>query len=127
MPHKDTQLKHRSYHQEELKSLVYGKPISTHVDPIEKKPFYHFIPQASVFSLATAVCPLSCKFCQNCQISQSSPEDNPVATVTPAQIVSSVLASRAPVIAYTYNELTVFTEYMTDIACHGKAKGYAPF
>jgi len=109
--------------QGELKSLVYGRPISIHVDPIEKKPFYNFLPQASAFSLATAGCPLSCKFCQNWQISQSAPEDNPVPQTMPAQIVNSAMRANAPVIAYTYNEATVFTEYMTDIARYGKTKG----
>ncbi len=58
-----------------LKSLVYGRPAAIHVDPIEKKPFYHFLPGSNAFSLGTAGCPLSCRFCQNWEISQARPED----------------------------------------------------
>ncbi len=67
----------------ELKSLVYGRPITVHIDPIEKKPFYHFLPGASAFSLATSGCPLRCKFCQNWEISQASPEDYQVSPTPP--------------------------------------------
>jgi pyruvate formate lyase activating enzyme len=99
----------------ELRSLVYGRPVAIHVDPIEKKPFYHFLPGSDAFSLATAGCPLRCKFCQNWQISQSRPEDHPGRFTPPTEIVNDALSSRAPVIAFTYNEPTVFTEYLTDI------------
>ena len=107
----------------ELKSLVYGRPISIHVDPIEKKPLYHYLPGAAAFSLATAGCVLKCKFCQNWEISQSSPEDHPVAFTPPARIVNAAYSSKAPVIAFTYNEPTVFTEYLTDIARDAKKQG----
>ncbi|MFC1858951.1 AmmeMemoRadiSam system radical SAM enzyme [Thermodesulfobacteriota bacterium] len=104
----------------ELRSLVYGHPISVHVDPIEKKPFYHFHPGSAAFSLATAGCPLSCKFCQNWQISQARPEDFQVDYFSPEVIVAAVSRRQAPIIAYTYNEPTVFTEYLTDIARVGR-------
>ncbi|MFA5321640.1 MAG: AmmeMemoRadiSam system radical SAM enzyme [Smithella sp.] len=104
----------------ELKSLVYGRPVSIHIDPIEKKPFYHYLPGAAAFSLATAGCPLRCKFCQNWEISQSSPEDYQVSFTPPARIVNAALTQKAPVIAFTYNEPTVFTEYLTDIARNAK-------
>jgi len=107
----------------ELRSLVYGRPVSTHIDPIEKKPFYNYLPGSAAFSLATAGCPLRCKFCQNWQISQSSPEDNRVSFTQPARIVNAAQTSRSPVIAFTYNEPTVFTEYMTDIAREAKNQG----
>lgn len=106
-----------------LKSLVYGRPISVHVDPIEKKPFYHFLPGAAAFSLATAGCPLSCKFCQNWEISQARPEDFDGPFVPPEKIVSASAQRRAPVIAFTYNEPTVFTEYLLDIAEAAKSHG----
>jgi pyruvate formate lyase activating enzyme len=99
-----------------LKSLVYGRPISVHVDPIEKKPFYHFRPGSAALSLATAGCPLSCKFCQNWQISQAKPEDFNTQFIPPGMIVRATERHQAPVIAFTYNEPTVFTEYMVDIA-----------
>ena len=104
----------------ELRSLVYGRPVTIHVDPIEKKPFYHFLPGSDAFSFATSGCPLRCKFCQNWQISQSRPEDfdNPV--VSPAAMVGLASSRQSKVIAFTYNEPTVFMEYLADIAASAK-------
>jgi pyruvate formate lyase activating enzyme len=110
----------RINHNGELRSLVYGHPVSLHVDPIEKKPFYHFLPGSEAFSLATAGCPLRCKFCQNWQISQSRPEDFTSPYTPPAEIVRLTTTRRAPVIAFTYNEPTVFMEYLIDIASLAK-------
>jgi len=106
-----------------LKSLVYGRPISVHVDPIEKKPFYHFLPGSKAFSLSTSGCPLHCKFCQNWEISQARPEDFNVAFVSPERVALTAVSRQAPVIAFTYNEPTVFTEYLTDIARVARKKG----
>lgn len=100
----------------QMRTLVYGRPIAIHLDPIEKKPFYHFLPGSTAFSLGTAGCPLHCKFCQNWEISQSRPEDHPVAFTPPNSIVEMSVTRQAPVVAFTYNEPTVFTEYLTDIA-----------
>jgi len=100
----------------ELRTLVYGRPVAIHIDPIEKKPFYHFLPGSNAFSFGTAGCPLHCKFCQNWEISQSSPEDIDTGFVKPAEIVGSAAAGRYPVIAFTYNEPTVFMEYLADTA-----------
>jgi pyruvate formate lyase activating enzyme len=100
----------------ELRSLVYGRPMATQVDPIEKKPFYHFLPGSEAFSMSTSGCPLRCKFCQNWQISQARPEDYSTRIINPSEIVDTALARSIPVIAFTYNEPTVFTEYLTDIA-----------
>ena len=105
-----------------LKSLVYGRPIAIHTDPIEKKPFYHFLPGSEAYSLATSGCPLSCQFCQNWEISQSKPEDIPVRYTSPSEIVFAAQSQNVPVIAFTYNEPTVFTEYLTDIARNAKKK-----
>ncbi len=104
----------------ELKSLVYGRPVSIHVDPIEKKPFYHFLPGSSAYSLATSGCPLSCQFCQNWEISQSKPEDFSVKFYPAEEIVAGAKSQDVPIIAFTYNEPTVFTEYMLDIAYQAK-------
>ena len=103
-----------------LKSLVYGSPAAIHVDPIEKKPFYHFLPGSNAFSLGTAGCPLSCRFCQNWEISQARPEDIRTSVYSPEEIVASAIKRRCSVIAFTYNEPTVFIEYLTDIARHGR-------
>jgi pyruvate formate lyase activating enzyme len=108
----------------ELRSLVYGRPVAVHVDPIEKKPFFHFLPGSQAFSLATAGCPLRCKFCQNWEISQSKPEDHDVPFVKPSAIVDAADSRQAPVIAFTYNEPTVFTEYLTDIARQARPRGF---
>jgi pyruvate formate lyase activating enzyme len=107
----------------ELRSLVYGRPVSIHVDPIEKKPFYHFLPGAEAYSLATAGCPLQCKCCQNWEISQGRPEDYRVPYTPPVKIARAASTSKARVIAFTYNEPTVFAEYMIDIARDAKKQG----
>jgi pyruvate formate lyase activating enzyme len=104
----------------ELRSLVYGRPVTVHVDPIEKKPFYHFLPGSDAFSFATAGCPLRCKFCQNWEISQSRPEDFDVPFVPPAEMVAAASSKRSPIMAFTYNEPTVFMEYLADTAVIAK-------
>jgi len=106
----------------QLRSLVYGRPIAVHTDPIEKKPFYHYLPGSAAHSLATSGCPLTCKFCQNWQISQASPEDYQAPFTPPASVVDGASSRTAPVIAFTYNEPTVFTEYMLDIAMEARKR-----
>jgi len=97
-------------------SLVYGNPCAMHPDPIEKKPFFHLLPGTVSFSLATAGCNFQCKFCQNWEISQASPEDVFSYDVPPETIVKKAKEIGAHSIAYTYVEPTVFYEYMSDIA-----------
>ncbi|MEW6586050.1 MAG: AmmeMemoRadiSam system radical SAM enzyme [Nitrospirota bacterium] len=99
-----------------LYSLVYGKPCAVHVDPIEKKPFFHFLPGTTAFSIATAGCVLSCKFCQNWQISQAKPEDTDTYDLPPEKVVSSAVRYQCKSVTYTYTEPTVFYEYMYDTA-----------
>jgi pyruvate formate lyase activating enzyme len=101
---------------------VYGHPAAIHIDPIEKKPFYHFLPGSDAYSLSTAGCPLSCKFCQNWQISQAKPEDFSTDFTPPGSIVDAAVNNSTPVIAFTYNEPTVFTEYLIDIAKSARRK-----
>jgi pyruvate formate lyase activating enzyme len=95
-----------------LYSMVYGNPCAVHVDPIEKKPFYHYLPTAAAFSLATAGCNLRCLYCQNWTISQVSPEQTDNADLPPEAVVRYAQQYEAPVIAYTYSEPTIFYEYM---------------
>jgi pyruvate formate lyase activating enzyme len=95
-----------------LYSVVYGNPCAVHVDPIEKKPFYHFLPTALTFSLATAGCNLRCLYCQNWTISQVPPEQTQNMDLPPEEVVRYAQQSKAPVIAYTYSEPTIFYEYM---------------
>ena len=95
-----------------LYSMVYGNPCAVHVDPIEKKPFYHFLPTAAAFSLATAGCNLRCLYCQNWSISQVPPEETKNDDLPPEAVVRYAQQYQAPVIAYTYSEPIVFYEYM---------------
>ena len=106
-----------------LYSKVYAKPTAIHVDPIEKKPFYHFLPGSQAYSLATTGCSLSCKYCQNWDIAQRFPEDVKSRDMTPEEVVEEALESGAPVIAFTYSEPIVWYEYMYDIAKLAKERG----
>ncbi|MGE5200380.1 MAG: AmmeMemoRadiSam system radical SAM enzyme [Rhodospirillaceae bacterium] len=110
----------------ELRSLVYGRPVAVHVDPIEKKPFFHFLPGSAAYSLGTVGCPLSCKFCQNWQISQARPGDFDAGYLSAPAVVDAAVRRRAPVVAFTYNEPTVFAEYALDIAAAGRPRGLRP-
>ncbi len=109
-----------------LYSIFYGKPIALSVDPIEKKPLFHYYPGSSAFSLATAGCNFQCPFCQNWQISQygrASTERVPGPEVTPQEIVKQAKAHRCRSISYTYTEPTIFFEYAYDTAKLAKAEG----
>ncbi len=109
--------------QGKLYSLVYGRPVTTHVDPIEKKPLYHFLPGAKAYSLATSGCNLDCKNCQNWDIAHRSPEDVNSQKMPPEEVVQAAKNAGAEVIAFTYNEPTVWYEYMLDIAKIAKQEG----
>lgn len=104
-------------------SLVYGNPCALHPDPIEKKPFFHVLPGTISFSIATAGCNFQCKFCQNWEISQASPEDIFNHDVPPEAIVKRAKDIRSHSIAYTYVEPTVFYEYMLDVGQLAKKSG----
>ncbi|MBN1221591.1 MAG: AmmeMemoRadiSam system radical SAM enzyme [Anaerolineae bacterium] len=106
-----------------LYSMVYGNPCAVHLDPIEKKPLYHFLPAAGAFSLATAGCNLRCLYCQNWTISQVPPEQTANADLPPEKVVSYAQEYKAPVIAYTYSEPTIFYEYMVDTARLARKRG----
>jgi len=106
-----------------LYSLVYAQPCSLHIDPIEKKPLFHFLPGSQAFSLATVGCNLKCKFCQNWQISQARPEDVNSISLSPEELIKKVKESNTKIIAYTYTEPTIFYEYMLDIAKLAKREG----
>ncbi|MBN2055202.1 AmmeMemoRadiSam system radical SAM enzyme, partial [bacterium] len=97
-------------------TLVYGKPVTMQVDPIEKKPFFHVLPATKSFSLATVGCNIHCLFCQNWQISQASPEDLPAPEVTPAMVLHKARLADCATIAFTYSEPIVAYEYMYDTA-----------
>ncbi|WP_291861212.1 AmmeMemoRadiSam system radical SAM enzyme [Marinilabilia sp.] len=100
-----------------LYTHVYGRTIARHVDPIEKKPLYHFFPGTQAFSIGTPGCNFHCDFCQNCEISQVvSPGILTVGQpATPEEIVQEALDRECKSIAYTYTEPTIFFEYCNDI------------
>ena len=100
----------------ELVSLVYGRPVAAHVDPVEKKPVYHYLPGTRTFSIATAGCNLGCEFCQNWEISQAAPEDVPPYRMEPEEVVSRAEETGCSSVAYTYTEPIVFYEYVEDTA-----------
>jgi pyruvate formate lyase activating enzyme len=108
-----------------LYCLTYGQPVAIHIDPIEKKPFFHVYPGTKSFSIATAGCNLRCKFCQNWEISQLDPESVKVVFVSPQEIVRQAKAAGCRTIAFTYTEPTIFYEYMLDIAQLAKSEGIA--
>ena len=97
-------------------SLVYGNPTAVHIDPIEKKPLFHFLPSTQAFSIATAGCNFRCKHCQNWEISQFSPEETVNYYLPPAKTVELAAKYKCPTIAYTYTEPSIFYEYMIDTA-----------
>ena len=97
-------------------TLVYGKACAMNVDPIEKKPFFHFLPGTSAFSFAAAGCNVNCKFCQNWEISQVRPEQVRHRDLPPEAAVALAAENGCRSIAYTYSEPTVFYEYMYDTA-----------
>ena len=106
-----------------LYSVVYGRVVSAVADPVEKKPFFHVLPGSKAFSIATAGCNMTCKFCQNWTLSQSKPEELRSRPMTPGQVAQAAAASGSKSIAYTYNEPTVFTEFVYDCAAAGKKAG----
>ncbi|HIE52799.1 MAG TPA: AmmeMemoRadiSam system radical SAM enzyme [Armatimonadetes bacterium] len=107
-------------------SLVYGKPCAVHVDPIEKKPFFHVLPGTRAFSIATAGCCMECKYCQNWDISQFRPEQTRNYDLSPAEVVRQAKRTRSRSIAFTYSEPVVFYEYMYDTARLAKQEGIHP-
>ncbi|HSQ35201.1 MAG TPA: AmmeMemoRadiSam system radical SAM enzyme [Candidatus Binatia bacterium] len=106
-----------------LVTLVHSQPCAVHVDPIEKKPLFHYLPGARAFSLATAGCNFNCRFCQNWEISQRRPEQVRPVDLPPAAAVRQARESGCPVIAHTYSEPVVCFEYVRDCAALGRENG----
>ena len=133
-----------------LVTLVYGHPVSVHIDPMEKKPVFHMLPGSLIYSLAAVGCSLRCSFCQNWEISQTFPEQAEEAVpvplelkilgfqggrlladvrheerrvFSPEEIVKAARATRCRSVAYTYSEPAVFYEYVMDTALLAKKAG----
>ena len=113
----------RRNHDGVLVSEVYAKPCSLAIDPIEKKPLYHFHPGTTCLSLACTGCNFRCLTCQNHDISQATPDEVDYYELTPEQIVSLGLKHHCPGIAYTYTEPLTYIEYVTDTARLAHEKG----
>jgi pyruvate formate lyase activating enzyme len=99
-----------------LYSIGYGRPTGFGIDPIEKKPLSHFLPGTNILSFGTAGCNLGCKFCQNWTMSKSKIDDINSLRATPEDVVRIAKKYNTPSIAYTYNDPTIFGEYVIDIS-----------
>lgn len=106
----------------QLECLVYNHPSALHIDPIEKKPLYHFLPSSVSFSIGTVGCNLHCPFCQNWQISQQADIDTSV-TLTPVECATLASQKGCASISYTYNEPCVWYPYAKDIGLEAKKSG----
>src|SRR5208282_4189103 len=100
----------------ELVQLGYGRPAALAIDPVEKKPLFHFHPGSDILSLGTAGCNLGCQFCQNFDISKARTMQQASAHMSPQQIVDLAIERGTPSIAFTYNEPTIWSEFVIDIA-----------
>lgn len=104
-------------------TLVHSRPCSLHVDPIEKKPLFHYLPGSVALSVATAGCNIECKFCQNWEISQFRPEQIKSIYLPPDKLAHLAKQYSCPTISYTYTEPVVFCEYVYDTAVEAKRLG----
>ena len=102
---------------------VYARPCALAIDPIEKKPLYHFHPGTTCLSIACTGCNFHCLNCQNHDISQAAPEEVSHYNLTPEEVVALCLKHRCPGIAYTYTEPLTYLEYVSDIARLAHEKG----
>jgi len=106
-----------------LRTVVYSYPCSIHVDPIEKKPFFHFLPGTKTLSLATVGCNLHCKNCQNWEISQANPEDSEAFFCPPEKLVELAKTNQCTSLAYTYTDPVIYYEYTLDSSKLARATG----
>ncbi|MBU4283743.1 MAG: AmmeMemoRadiSam system radical SAM enzyme, partial [Nanoarchaeota archaeon] len=106
-----------------LYSVVYSRPCAVHIDPIEKKPLYHFLPGSKALSVGTIGCNLECKHCQNWTMARARPEEILTEKITPDEIIELAIKNDCKIISYTYNEPTIFFEYMLDCAKIARKKG----
>ncbi len=106
-----------------LYSTGYGRPTGFGLDPIEKKPLFHFLPGTAALSFGTAGCNLGCKFCQNWTMSKAKLEDVNALYASPEEVVNLAKRHGAHSIAYTYNDPTIFGEYVIDISKLAREEG----
>ncbi len=113
----------RKVYNSKLYTLAYGNPCSANIDPVEKKPLYHFLPGSRTYSIATAGCNLVCLNCQNWTISQISPDKTRNYDLMPEKVVEECIKNRCHSIAYTYSEPVTFYEYVYETAILAKKAG----
>ena len=106
-----------------LYTIAYGNPCIVQSDPIEKKPLFHFLPETSIYSLATAGCNIRCLNCQNWTISQVGAEETQNYDLKPAEVINAVIKAGLKAIAFTYSEPVAYYEYMLETAKLAKDKG----
>lgn len=108
-----------------LRTVVYGYPCSINIDPIEKKPLFHFLPGTPILSIATVGCNLHCENCQNWEISQANPEDENISAYfcPPERLVLLTKSNNCPSLAYTYTDPIVYYEYTYDAANLARSAG----
>ncbi|MEN2997722.1 MAG: AmmeMemoRadiSam system radical SAM enzyme [Brevinematia bacterium] len=106
-----------------LYSLGYARPVAVNIDPVEKKPLFHFLPSTTVLSLGTVGCNMGCLFCQNWDISKARVNQVPGMYLPPEKLVKLAIEYNSPSIAFTYNEPTIIGEYVIDTAKIAKKNG----
>jgi len=106
-----------------LRTVVYGYPCSIHIDAVEKKPLFHFLPGTGILSVATVGCNLHCKNCQNWEISQANPEESRAVFLPPEKLVKLAQIKQCPSIAFTYTDPIIYYEYTFDTAKLARDKG----
>jgi len=107
-----------------LCATTYGRPSAVHIDPVEKKPLFHFLPGTPIFSIATAGCNLHCKNCQNWQLSQRGGEEmEEIYRAEPPDVVDAAVRNDCRSIAYTYSEPMIFYEYVRDTSALARSRG----
>ena len=106
-----------------LYAATYGKISAEAVDPIEKKPLFHYLPGTLSYSLGSIGCNFHCQHCQNWHISRATFEDSHLRNLSPEEGVERALASRSASIAWTYNEPTIWHEYALDMGVLARKKG----
>ena len=113
----------RRVNNSKLYTMAFGNPCAVNVDPVEKKPLYHFLPGSKAYSIATAGCNLVCLNCQNWTISQTSPDKTRNFDLMPERVVEECNKNKCPSIAYTYSEPVTFYEYVFETATLARNAG----
>ena len=108
---------------DEIRLMTYGRSSGFCVDPVEKKPLNHFLPGTAILSFGTAGCNLTCKFCQNWDISKAKALDRLQDEAGPEEIAAAAEDAGARAVAFTYNDPVIFLEYAVDVAAACRARG----